>query len=393
MNRRKFLSQTGLITAGTLLIPSFIRASVGLELSKISKKRLVVIQLSGGNDGLNTIIPYGIDEYYLNRKNIGILKNETLKIDDQFGFHPSLTKTSALHKNGMLSIINSVGYPNPNRSHFRSMDIWHSGSNSNEYISSGWLGRYLDNHCSSAHQGIELNGSLSLALKGENNSGIAFTNPNTLYKTIKGDFYDGLASPQSKNKELNYLYKVFDDTVNSAKYIYDQHHLKTNNFDYGKGQFSNHLKEIATLLKSGIETPVFYTSLGGFDTHVNQINSQQRLLAELDSGLGNFVANLEKENLMDDTCILVFSEFGRRLNENASRGTDHGAANALFVIDKDLSNKAHQYNQIDLINLEDGDPKYKYDFRSVYQEILNKVLKVPSKDILGKEFSSLELFK
>lgn len=393
MNRRKFLSQTGLITAGTLLIPSFIRASVGFELSKISKKRLVVIQLSGGNDGLNTIIPYGLDEYYLNRKNIGILKNETLKIDDQFGFHPSLKKISALHKNGMLSIINSVGYPNPNRSHFRSMDIWHSASGSDEYVSSGWLGRYLDNHCGNAHQGIELNGSLSLALKGENNSGIAFTNPNTLYKTIKGDFYDGLASTESKNNELNYLYKVFDDTVNSAKYIYDQHHLKTNNFDYGKGQFSNNLKEIATLIKSGIETPVFYTSLGGFDTHVNQVNSQQRLLVELDNGLGSFVANLEKENLMDNTCILVFSEFGRRLNENASRGTDHGAANALFVIDKDLSNKAQQYNQVDLTNLEDGDPKYKYDFRSVYQEILDKVLKVPSKDILGKEFNSLELFK
>lgn len=292
----------------------------------------------------------------------------------------------------MVSVINSIGYPNPSRSHFRSMDIWHTASNSDEYKTQGWLGQYLDSYCQNAYEAIELNGNMSLALKGREKSGIAFTNPEVFYKAINAPFYEELKSIESQNSELDYLYKVFNDTRNSAKYIYDQHNLVSNTTDYGRGAFGQQLKEIATFIQSDIQTPIFYTSLKGFDTHVNQIGNHNRLLKLLDEGISAFVADLENHNLMEDTTILVFSEFGRRLKENASRGTDHGAANVSFVIDKNLSKRAHQFNTIDLSDLHRGDQKYKVDFRSVYQEILTHRLNVNAKTVLGNEYKKLGLF-
>lgn len=393
MERRDFLKKTGVITAGSLLIPSFLRANMFSNKLLIGKKRLVVIQLSGGNDGLNTVVPFGLDEYYQNRSNIGISQDELLKISDKFGFHPKLSGLHELYENGMMSIINSVGYPNPNRSHFRSMDIWHTASDSDEYLTNGWLGRYLDANCENAYEGIEIGGQLSLAMKGKEHAGIAMTNPQAFYDTIHSDFFNELGDPVTENGELNYLYKVFNDTKNSAKYIYDQYKLKNNPTVYGGNRFGQQLKQIATLIKSDIQTPVFYTQLGGFDTHVNQSFAQDRLFDQLSGGVKSFVDDLEKDGLMKDTTIMIFSEFGRRLEQNASRGTDHGAANVMFIIDKDLNSKSiTQYNEIDLQDLENGDPKYKVDFRSVYQELLGETLEVDSNKVLGKKFRKLNLW-
>jgi len=392
MNRRDFLNKAGIITAGTILIPSFLKANMFSNKLLLGKKRLVVIQLSGGNDGLNTVVPFGLDEYYQNRSAIGIAEKDLLNIDHQFGFHPKLKAFYDLHEAGLLSIINSVGYPNPNRSHFRSMDIWHSASDSDKYIQNGWLGRYLDNNCQNAFEGIEIGGSLSLAMKGEKNSGIALTNPQAFYDTIHSDFFNELGDPVTENGELNYLYKVFNDTKSSAKYIFDQYKLKSNTTEYAKSPFAKKLKQIATLIKSDIQTPVFYTELGGFDTHVNQIWSQERLLGQLGEGVSSFVEDLKKDGLLEETTIVIFSEFGRRLKENASRGTDHGAANVMFVIDTDLDKKAGNYNNIDLADLENGDPKFKVDFRSVYQDILTESLGVDAEKVLGKRFDELGLW-
>jgi uncharacterized protein (DUF1501 family) len=393
MKRRDFIKKAGVITAGSVLIPSFLRANLFSSKLLLAKKRLILIQLSGGNDGLNALVPYGLDEYYQNRSAIAVKETDLLKIGDKFGFHPKLKGLHDLHQKGMLSIINSVGYPNPNRSHFRSMDIWHTASDSNEYLTNGWLGRYLDHNCQNAYEGIEIGGQLSLAMKGHDHSGIAMTNPQAFYDTIHSDFFNELGDPVTDNGELNYLYKVFNDTKNSAKYIYDQYKLKRNVTEYAKGQFPKQLKQIATLIKSDIQTPIFYTSLGGFDTHVNQTWSQERLFEQLSGGVSSFVADLEKDGLMNDTTIVIFSEFGRRLKENASRGTDHGAANVLFVIDSDLKESAiSKYNQIDLQDLENGDPKYKVDFRSVYQEVLTESLGVDAQKVLGKRFGELGLW-
>jgi uncharacterized protein (DUF1501 family) len=392
MDRRRFLKQTGIITAGTLLVPSFLRANGLLNGFERNGKRLVIIQLSGGNDGLNTVVPYGIDAYHQNRNSLAYQLSEILKVNEKFGLHPALKGFYDLQQKGHLSIINSVGYPNPNRSHFRSMDIWHTGSDANEYWSSGWLGRYLDKNCNHAYEAIEFSGELSLAMKGEHQAGIAISNPNAFYKTMNSEFFQQMTKPKSKNEELNYVYRIFNDTRNSAEYIYDQYRLKENRSDYANHNFGQQLKKIATLIKSDIRTPVFYASLGGFDTHVNQKNSQNRLLGQLDSGVSDFINDLSKEGLMKDTTVLIFSEFGRRLKENASRGTDHGAANALFIIDSDLSSNAHSLNNIDLDNLEKGDPKFQVDFRSIYQELLSHRLKVDAKAVLGKTFDGVGLF-
>jgi uncharacterized protein (DUF1501 family) len=391
MRRRDFIKKTGIITAGSMLIPSFLKANMFSEKLLLTNKRLVVIQLSGGNDGLNAVVPYGLDEYYQNRTAIGIAEKELLKIGDKFGFHPELKGLHDLHEKGQMSIINSVGYPNPNRSHFRSMDIWHTASDSDKYLQTGWLGRYLDNNCEHAYEGIEIGGSLSLAMSGHDHSGIALTNPQAFYDTIHSDFFNELGDPITENGELNYLYKVFNDTKNSAEHIFDQYKLKANDTEY-KGRFAQKLKQIATLIKSDIQTPVFYTELGGFDTHVNQVPNQDRLFESLNSGVTTFVDDLKKDGLFKDTTIVIFSEFGRRLKENDSRGTDHGAANVLFVIDSDLDKKAHSYNNIDLSDLENGDPKYKVDFRSVYQEVLGQTLGANSEKVLGKKFDELGLW-
>ncbi len=391
MDRRVFIKKTGIITAGSLLIPSFLKANLFSKDLKLKNKRLVIVQLSGGNDGLNTVIPYGLDEYYQNRKQIGILENKISKIDERFGFNSKLSNFHDLHQRGLLSIVNSVGYPNPNRSHFRSMDIWHTASDSDENLQTGWLGRYLDNNCTNSYEGIDVGGSLSLAMKGDLQAGIALTDPKSFHETMSSEFFKQLNDPISENDELNFLYKVFNDTKNSAEYIYDQYKLKTNSSQY-KGRFGQKLKQIATLIKSDIQTPVFYTELSGFDTHVNQTQSQDRLFDQLNEGIGSFVADLEKDDLMKETTIMVFSEFGRRLKENASRGTDHGAANVLFIIDTDFSAQAHKYNEINLQELRNGDPIFKVDFRSVYQDLLSNRLNVDPKNILRKTFKDLNMF-
>ena len=257
MLRRNFLKKTGIITAGSLLIPSFLKANMFSNKLLLNNKRLVVIQLSGGNDGLNAVVPYGLDEYYQNRSAIGIAQKDVLKIGDKFGFHPKLSGLHDLHQKGLLSIINSVGYPNPNRSHFRSMDIWHSASDADKYIQTGWLGRYLDNNCQHAYEGIEIGGSLSFAMKGRDHSGIALTNPQAFYDTIHSDFFNELGDPITENGELNYLYKVFNDTKNSAEHIYDQYKLKRNDTQYD-GRFAQQLKQIATLLKSDIQKHTYF---------------------------------------------------------------------------------------------------------------------------------------
>jgi len=393
MDRRAFLSKTGIITAGAILVPSFLKAGMLEESFKLKNKRLIVIQLSGGNDGLNMLPPYGYDEYYQNRPVLGLQEKDLLKVNDLFGFHSKLTVFRDLQKRGLLSIVNSVGYPNPNRSHFRSMDIWHTASDSNKFSTTGWLGSYLDNNCSNPFEAINIDGELSLALKGKIHSGIALTDPNAFKSSIDSKFFRDLKGPTTENQELDYMYKIFNDTINSADYIFDQYKLKENTADYGKSGFEQKLKKIATLIKSDIQTPVFYTTLGGFDTHVNQLGTQDRLYSQLNDGIESLINDLEKDNLLKETTIMVFSEFGRRLKENASRGTDHGAANVMYVIDSNLSANAQKYNTLDLVNLEKGDPKFKVDFRSVYQDVITHTLGANSKQVLGNSFTKLNLFK
>ncbi len=392
-SRRDFIKQS-IFASGALMTPNFLGAINWLNPDEISGyKNVIIIQLSGGNDGLNTVVPFNNDIYYKLRPTLGIKKDKVLKLNDELGLHYKMTALKELYDQGELSVINGVGYPNPNRSHFRSMDIWHTGSNSNQYLSTGWLGRYLDANGEHPHEVLEVNNSMSLALKGVTGSGMAVDNPKTLYDTTRDPFFkdvlDAHNSTMLSDDNLGYLYKTMQDTFSSADYIYNTSKIYKSKMEYPSNQFAKKLKQISGLIISGLKTRVYYVSLGGFDTHVWQGATQERLLEMYSEGVGALVKDLKKNKRFDDTLIFTFSEFGRRVEQNASQGTDHGTANNVFVIGGKLKKKGVYNAMPSLLDLDQGDLKYSIDFREIYATILGKWLDVKSEKVLLKNYSTL----
>lgn len=397
-SRRDFLKRSALTTAGTMLIPNFLKAlEATAPGSFASEKILVVVQLSGGNDGLNTVIPYQDDLYYSYRPQLAIPKEKVLKASDLLGFNPALEKLNVLYDKGYLTVINNVGYPNPDRSHFRSMDIWQSASDSSEYLSTGWIGRYLDASCAgcnTAHQAIEVDDILGLALKGASIKGMAVRNPVRLYKAMHDPFIqqlnDNNAASEINDPSLHYLYKTLAETVSSADYIYDRSKVSRGAATYPSNEFAGRLKTIASLINAGVETKVYYVSLSGFDTHVRQNAQHERLLSTYAESVYAFIDDLEKTNRFKDVLIMTFSEFGRRVSQNASGGTDHGTANNLFVMGRNLKKKGFLNGNPDLRKLDNGDLIYQTDFRSIYATLLNKWLAADDTRILSQKFPLLD---
>ena len=397
MNRKSFIQASSLATA-SLMMPSFLKAFEGTnnKLVPPGNKVLVVLQLSGGNDGLNTVIPVRNDIYYRERPKLGIEKTAAISLNDDTGIHPELKGLADIFHDGGMAIINSVGYPNPDRSHFRSMDIWQTASQSKEYKNTGWLGRYLDaqcNGCDKPTQAMELDDVLSLALKGEHEKGLAFKDPKRLYNTSQAKYFKDLnASHQDHHDEkpVDYLYKTMANTISSAEYIYKQSQLHPTIATYPTTELGRSFKNIASLIFSDINTKVYYVSLGSFDTHVNQQDQQKRLFKDMNESVSAFVKDLKTNNRFDDVMLMSFSEFGRRVSQNASGGTDHGTANNMFLIGGGLKQKGMINALPDLSDLQDGDLKYKVDFKDVYATILNKWLGADDKAILNKQFNLLD---
>lgn len=397
-SRRKFIKQTLLGTSGTLLIPNFLKA-LEVETASLpitSDKIVVVIQLSGGNDGLNTIIPYRNDLYYQARPQLAIRPEKVLKTSGELGFHSALSSLRELYDEGSTAILNNVGYPNPDRSHFRSMDIWHSASDANTYTDTGWIGRYLDSSCSSchpAHHAIEVDDTLSMALKGNSIKGMALKNPKKLYQATHNNFFDAISRARESDVQaeatLHYLYKTMAETVSSAEFIYAKSQVKQSMVEYPQNEFSRRLKTVAELIHANINTRVYYLSLSGFDTHTNQEIQHQRLLSMYADGVRAFVKDIG-DTRMKDVVIMTFSEFGRRVAENASGGTDHGTANNVFIISKALKKKGFLNGTPDLSRLDQGDLIHQLDFRSIYATLLNNWLEVPSEKILNGSFPVLD---
>ncbi|MDD5363319.1 MAG: DUF1501 domain-containing protein [Ignavibacteria bacterium] len=393
--RRDFLKISAMASA-SLFIPRFIKAD-GKEtfFGRTNGKIIVILQLSGGNDGLNCVIPYNNDIYYKSRPYIGIKKSEVVKLNDELGFNPNLKDLKSLYDKGLLSIVNNVGYPNPDRSHFRSMDIWQTASNSNSYLNSGWIGRYLDaecGDCSNSMHAIEADETLSLAMKGISRTGLAFQDPERFFYLSNKKIYKDLLENSKREKGLNdsqkYLYKTLTEATESAKIIYDKSKIFKSKLNYPGTQLGKNLKMIAELILSGIETSVYYTSFTGFDTHVNQIARQSELLKQYSEALKTFTDDLIQNNRINDVIVITFSEFGRRVSENASRGTDHGTAGNVYLIGGKLK-KAGIFNAPpDLSDLDSGDLKYQVDFRSIYSDLLGKWLGADSEKILGRKFET-----
>jgi uncharacterized protein (DUF1501 family) len=394
--KRKEFIQLGSLATASLLLPKFLKAFEGGPVVPPGNGVVVILQLSGGNDGLNTVVPVRNDLYYKARPGLGIEKSKALLLSDEVGLHPSLTGFRELYDDGSLGIINSIGYPNPDRSHFRSMDIWHTASQSDEYWNTGWMGRYLDAQCKGCDkptQAIEIDDVLSLALKGENIKGIAVKDPRRLYGTANEKFFrDVMKNHQDEAGEqpVDYLYKTMAETLSSADYIFRQSRLHPTNADYPKTDLGNSMKTIASLIFSEINTRVYYVSLGSFDTHINQDGQQQRLFKEMNDAVTSFVKDLKANNRFDDVLLFTFSEFGRRVQQNASGGTDHGTANNMFLVGGGLKQKGLVNALPDLADLDEGDLKYKVDFKDVYATVLNKWLKADDVSILGRKYSYLD---
>ncbi len=390
--KRKEFIQIGSLATASLLLPKFLKAFEGQTMVPLGNKVVVILQLSGGNDGLNTVIPVRNDLYYKARPRLGITKDKSLLLTDEVGLNPALTGFKELYDDGSLGIINSVGYPNPDRSHFRSMDIWQTASQSTEYWNNGWVGRYLDaqcNGCDKPTQAIEIDDILSLAMKGDHIKGIAVKDPQRLYGTSNEKFFKEVMknhTDQKGEQPADYLYKTMAETLSSADYIFRQSKLHPTKAAYPKTDLGNSMKTIASLIFSEINTKVYYVSLGSFDTHINQEAQQQRLFTEMNDAVKAFVKDLKENNRFEDVLLFTFSEFGRRVQQNASNGTDHGTANNMFLISGGLKQKGMINALPDLADLDEGDLKYKVDFKNVYATILNKWLKANDKEILSKQY-------
>ena len=376
------------------MVPKFLKPFERVDRVPAGNKVMVILQLSGGNDGLNTVIPIRNDIYYRERPRLGIERTKALTLTDEVGLHPALVGLKELYDDGSLGVLNNVGYPNPDRSHFRSMDIWQTGSGSDEYITTGWLGRYLDAQCSGCEKptyALEIDDVLSLALKGENSKAIAMRDPKRLFGTSNEKFFkDVLKDHKDSGEEtVDYLYKTMSETLSSADYIFQQSKAHPSTAEYPKTELGNGLKTIASLIFSDINTKVYYISLGSFDTHVNQEAQQQRLFTELSDAVRAFASDLKKNNRFNDVLMFTFSEFGRRVSQNASGGTDHGTANNMFLIGGALKQKGIINGMPDLADLAEGDLKYKIDFKAVYATVLKNWLDADDTAILGKKYDHL----
>ncbi|MBC8083067.1 MAG: DUF1501 domain-containing protein [Hymenobacter sp.] len=397
-SRRDFL-KTSVLASSLLFVPKFLHALDRQGLQKLADangRRLVMVQLGGGNDGLNTVIPFRDDLYYKARPTLGIREQSgVLTLDKDLGLNPAMTRLKGLYDQGHVAVLNSVGYPNPDRSHFRSMDIWQSGSAADQYLSTGWLGRYLDSNCPACqvpYNGLEVDDTLSLAMKGEVRKGLALKNPEKFHQITQNRFIAQVSGeqPTGAGSELDYLYKTLAETSSSADYLYQTSKVYKSSVAYPTTDFGRNLKTTAELINSGITSRVFYVSLTGFDTHVRQQEQQGRLLGDLSNGLASFAEDLQKAGTFNDTLVVVFSEFGRRVTQNASNGTDHGTANNVLLLGGGLKQKGVLNNAPDLQNLLDGDLRHQLDFRSLYATVLHDWLQADDNAILGQEFERLK---
>jgi uncharacterized protein (DUF1501 family) len=379
-----FLAETGRLFAGDEKTPS---------LATNKDRVLVVIQLAGGNDGLNTLVPVRDDAYYKARPKIALAKDKVLKLTDELALHPKAKELRALHDDGRLGIVTNVGYPNPNRSHFRATEIWETATPEKDVLT-GWVGRYFDAECRgvvSPMLGLQLGEKPAMTFAHPKGRAVTLTNP-SLFKWeggTTGAAMDRLNRVRpTGNDQLDFLQRTANDTLTLSKKIQDALADTKTATEYAPFNFSQSLKVVAQMIAAEVPTRVYYVSLGGFDTHVTQSGRHAGLLQELSQGLGSFVKDLKVLGHLDRILVMTFSEFGRRVAENEQQGTDHGTAGMMFLAGGGAKAGVHGGSP-NLTDLDDGDLKYKTDFRSVYAAVLTNWFRADAKKVLGGEFKPL----
>ena len=422
MNRKEFLHQLGLVSGGVAFgmggvpMKAFAHNPLGINLEGTNGRILVLVQLAGGNDGLNTVVPFENDIYYNKRPNIALKKSELLQLNSQTGLNPALGTLKELYDNGKMTVLQNVGYEKPNRSHFRATDIWLSGSDAAEVLDEGWLGRYLSKlypsfpvEAPEQPMAIQLGSVESMLLQTNlGSTGLTFSDPNTFYTLVQGSTADNDPLPATlAGDELKFMRQIAAQSIKYADVIQKKAGASpnfNNKVTYPSLGIGPQLKIVASLIAGGLQTPIYLTTMGGFDTHANQVvanatatGSHANLLRYVADGIAAFQRDMEKQGLADKVTIMTFSEFGRRVNQNGTMGTDHGTAAPMFVIGNTVRGGIIGKNP-NLTDLDSsGDIKHQFDYRQIYASVLRDHLGVEesvTRTILGnKDFSTLPIFK
>ncbi len=401
---RHSLAASGLVAWG--LSPTFVRktAAAAGDASKRGNKDtlLVVVELTGGNDGLNTVVPFKDPTYAKLRPTLKLPTEQLVKLNDELGLHPAMTGFGELLQDRALCVVQGVGYPNPSQSHFRSMDIWQGGTLA-AHISEGWLGRALKQMPS---------GSQAFHLKQENQSApLAFDGApmrvpslatleefqlrmsatSSADKKEQAKIIESVAASSAKGGLLDFVSRTASNTYAQSKRLAEIGKNYVPKSPYPESPLANKLRLAAQLINADVGSRIFYVSIDGFDTHATQAPTHANLLGTLSQALTAFYKDLKAQGHGERLLIMTFSEFGRRARENGSRGTDHGSGAPMFLIGGKLR-PGIVGDHPSLTKLEDGNLVHHTDFRQVYAAILDDWLGVPHKDVLGSEFKKVKLF-
>jgi len=407
-SRRDFLRK-GLygvgVTAGLPLLLSRMTQALtaeamrGTSMEANPERILVVVELSGGNDGLNTVVPFGNDEYYRVRPNIGIRESDAIKIEDGYGLHPSMVGFERLYKEGRMGVVHGCGYDNPSLSHFSSMGFWHTGvPNGGEPL--GWLGRLADgayDHDAQGNMIVNIGTRQSLAVQARHHQPLVFNDPRSFRREgseAEKQAIEGITPGADANPTLDFLSATATNAVESSAFVREAAAGYNSPIDYGIGGLSPQLRRVAALINADMPTRLYYVSYQGnsFDTHVHQADPHARLLTYTADAVRGFVQDLTRIGRADDVAIMMFTEFGRRVEENASLGTDHGTATPMFVIGNGVEGGLHGRHP-SLTDLDDGNLKMTTDFRRVYATMIRDWLGYKDPEsILKGSFDSLPLF-
>lgn len=400
MTRRELLKGGSMIAVG-LVAPRWLstiaRADV-LRQAKGGKAAkdtvLVVCQLTGGNDGLNTVVPYANKAYYSLRPTLGVPEEQVLKLSESVGLHPSMTGLHQLFKEGKVAVIQSVGYPNPNRSHFRSMDIWQSASPDNQ-MKHGWIGRHLDQQLSvgplNPVMALGLSTEKPLALTGDKASIPCFASLVDIRNMVGDEDSErmlreiqGMDAPTMSDRRV--VQEANRSALDAVSVLSKQLSNYEPKQDYGTSKFGSGFKQIAQILATSPATRVVYFSNSGFDTHAKQQGQHDALLGGYSQAVAAFQKEMESLGMADRVIVLTFSEFGRRVAENGSGGTDHGTAAPMFLVGSKVKGGLHGPIP-DLSDLDNGDLRFKVDFREVYAATLDQWMGGDSEVVLGQKFN------
>ncbi|HZH99066.1 MAG TPA: DUF1501 domain-containing protein [Fimbriimonadaceae bacterium] len=404
LSRRDLFKRGGMIAIG-LAAPKWLHGITHADLFRQAKGGkatgdtvLVVCQLSGGNDGLNTVVPWANKKYYELRPTLAVKEDEVLKISNEMGFHPALKGLAELYQQKKVAVIQNVGYPRQNRSHFKSMDIWQSASPEGS-LKYGWIGRHFDALAEKGNLNpvvaLGLSTEKPLALQGRKASIPCFASLVDVQNMVGDpDSEKMLRQIQGMEAKEGTGTRLVQQASKSALDAMAQLQKQISNFSpketYGNDSFGQGFKQIAQLVATSPQTRVVYFSTGGFDTHARQADSHPKLLGNFGNAIQAFQKEMEGIGKADKVIVLVFSEFGRRSFENASGGTDHGAAAPMFLVGSRVKGGLHGPLP-DLENLRDGDLMFTTDFREVYAATLDEWIGGDSQMVLGQKFRHAEV--